>query len=204
MKKWVLGITGGIGSGKSTIVRLFVEKGIEAIDADYAARLVVSKDSPALDQIHEHFGSDILLSDGNLNRSALRNIVFNTPGQRQWLEQLLHPLIHQKIVNFLDNASSPYAILVSPLLIETNQTQLVNRILVIDTPEQLQIERCMARDHCTEQQVKAIMQTQLSRTERLQYAQDVIYNDGSINNLAVEIDQLHQRYLALSQQKSYE
>lgn len=204
MKKWVLGITGGIGSGKSTIVRLFTNKGIGAIDADFAARLVVSKGSPALDQIHDHFGAEILLPDGNLDRAALRKIIFNTPGQRQWLEQLLHPLIRQEIVNFLNNASSPYAILVSPLLIETNQTQLVDHILVIDIPETLQLERSMARDHCTEQQVKAIMQTQLPRNERLQYAQDVIYNDGSVNNLATEVDRLHQHYLTLSQQKHHE
>lgn len=199
MKKWALGITGGIGSGKSTVVRLFMDKGVAVIDADDVARLVVARGRPALDQISEHFGSEILLPDGNLNRSTLRQIVFSTPGQRQWLERLIHPLIRQEIIRFFNDAKSPYAILASPLLIETNQTQLVDHILVVDAPEELQIERSMKRDQNTEQQIKSIMQNQLTRPERLSHANDVIVNDSSIEILTKQVDQLHQHYLTLAQ-----
>lgn len=201
MKNWVLGITGGIGSGKSTVLRLFAEKGIEAIDTDQASRLVVSQGSPALNEISAHFGTTILLSNGELDRAALRQVIFDMPKERQWLEQLLHPLIRQQTVNFLNQATSPYVILVSPLLIETNQTSLINRLLVIDVPEELQIKRSIKRDQSSESQIKAIMQSQLSRSERLNYADDIIINEGSMDYLTKEVDRLHQYYLTLSQQK---
>ncbi|MFD1261498.1 dephospho-CoA kinase [Entomomonas asaccharolytica] len=197
MKSWTLGITGGIGSGKTAVTQLFVDKGIEAIDADQAARWVVSKGKPALTKIEQHFGSEILLADGNLNRALLRQQIFQNPQQRKWLENLLHPIIRQEICQFLENSSSPYNILVSPLLIESKQYELVNRVLVIDTSESIQISRSMQRDNNSEQQIKAIMQTQLSRNERLHYADDIIVNDQDISHLEQQVEQLHQFYLTL-------
>lgn len=197
MSHWILGITGGIGSGKSVVCQLFVKLGIEAIDADQVARWIVAKGKPALEKIINHFGEEVLSPDGSLNRAALRRIIFNSAKQRFWLEQLLHPLIRNEICNFLANAASPYAILVSPLLLETNQHQLTNRILVIDVPEPVQIARSMQRDNVTEQQIKAIMQAQLSRKERLAKADDIIVNDQSIEYLQQQVTSLHQHYLQL-------
>lgn len=197
MSHWILGITGGIGSGKSVVCQLFVKLGIEAIDADQVARWIVAKGKPTLEKIINHFGKEVLSPDGSLNRAALRRIIFNSAKQRFWLEQLLHPLIRNEICNFLANAASPYAILVSPLLLETNQHQLTNRILVIDVPEPVQIARSMQRDNVTEQQIRAIMQAQLSRKERLAKADDIIVNDQSIEYLQQQVTSLHQHYLQL-------
>lgn len=197
MKRWTLGITGGIGSGKTAVAQLFEKRGIDIIDADQAARWVVNKGKPALSKIVEHFGQHILLDDGNLNRVTLRQQIFQNPQQRKWLEQLLHPLIRQEIYQFLANSNSPYNILVSPLLIETKQYELVNRILVIDTTESIQITRGMQRDNNSEQQIRAIMQTQLTRNERLHYADDIIVNDKTMVHLEQQIEQLHQFYLTL-------
>ena len=198
MKKWVLGITGGIGSGKSTVANCFKAKGIDIIDADQAARWVVNIGKPALIKIAEHFGNAILLADGSLNRNALRELIFSDISEKNWLEQLLHPLIRQKIIHFLAKSQSPYAILVSPLLIETRQDQLVNRILVVDTTEVAQVQRSLIRDHVSETQIKAIMSTQLSREQRLSHADDIIHNDQPLRLLAKQIEPLHQYYLSLS------
>lgn len=197
MKRWTLGITGGIGSGKTAVAQLFTNKGIETIDADQAARWVVNKGKPALTKIVEHFGSQVLLEDGNLNRAALRQEIFQNPQQRQWLEHLLHPIIRQEICQFLENTNSPYSILVSPLLIEAKQYELVNRVLVIDTTESIQITRSMQRDSNSEQQIRAIMQTQLTRDKRLHYADDIIVNDQDMHHLEQQVEQLHQFYLTL-------
>lgn len=197
MSNWVVGITGGIGSGKSLVAELFGKLGIAVIDADQAARWVVAKDSPALVTIIEHFGPHLLLADGHLDRRALRQIIFDNTADRLWLEKLLHPLIRKQICDFLQRAQSPYAMLVSPLLLETNQHQLTQRILVIDSPEKLQIERSIQRDNSSEQQIRAIMQTQLSRAERLSRADDVIINDKHIEHLEQQVKLLHQHYLTL-------
>lgn len=197
MKKWVLGITGGIGSGKTAVANLFAQHQIDVIDADHAARLVVEKGKPALQAIAKHFGSHLLLADGNLDRTALRHAIFNNIEQRHWLEQLLHPLIRQEICHFLENAQSPYAILVSPLLLETTQHELTDRILVIDTTEEIQIARSILRDHTSEQQIRAIMDAQLPRAKRLAYADDVITNDQDQQYLVNQVNHLHQHYLTL-------
>lgn len=198
MGKWTLGITGGIGSGKTAVAQLFINRGIAVIDADQAARWVVEKGKPALAKIAEHFGSTILLADGNLDRAALRQAIFQDQRERTWLESLLHPIIRQEIQQFLENTTSPYNILVSPLLIEAKQYKLVNRILVVDTPEATQIARSMQRDNNSAQQIKAIMDSQLSRTERLRYADDIINNDKDIAHLEQQVEQLHQNYLTLA------
>lgn len=204
MAKWTLGITGGIGSGKTAVAQLFIDRGIDVIDADQAARWVVAKGRPALLQIAEHFGADILLADGNLNRAALRQAIFQDQIQRIWLEKLLHPIIRQEIQQFLDSTTSPYNILVSPLLIEAKQYELVNRILVVDTTESLQITRSMQRDNNSIEQIQAIMDTQLARHERLSYADDIIVNDKNIAHLEQQVKQLHQSYLQLSKNDYHE
>ena len=197
MKPWILGLTGGIGSGKSAVAQAFNARGIHTVDADHAARWVVEPGRPALNSIVEHFGQDILQADGALNRAALRQAIFADPAQRRWLEGLLHPLIRQEIIDALARAESPYAILVSPLLIESGQSQLTQRILVVDTPEQLQIERTMARDGSPLEQVNAIMSAQASREERLRHAHDVLKNDRDLDWLEEQVEQLHQTYLTL-------
>lgn len=195
----IIGLTGGIGSGKSEASRRFAERGVAVVDADVVAREVVEPRAPALIQIAAHFGSDILDADGNLNRSKLRAIIFSNPEEKQWLESLLHPIINTEIRHQLAKATSPYSILASPLLLETQQFQLVDRVLVIDTSEQLQLERATHRDKNHEAQIKAIMQTQLSRQERCARATDIINNHGSIDELDAQVEKLHQRYLDLVQ-----
>lgn len=194
---WILGLTGGIGSGKSAAAQCFVELGVHLVDADQAARWVVEPGRPALAQIAEHFGVEVLQADGTLNRAALRDLIFKDPQQRVWLEGLLHPLIREEIRQYLARAESPYAILVSPLLLETTQHQMVQRILVIDVPEALQIERTVLRDKTNDEQVRAILKVQASRDERLSRADDVIVNDRDPAWLKSEVQRLHHFYLTL-------
>ncbi|MDR7091708.1 dephospho-CoA kinase [Cellvibrio fibrivorans] len=195
----IIGLTGGIGSGKSEASKRFIERGILVVDADVVAREVVEPGSPALTQIAAHFGPVILDATGNLQRSKLREIIFSNPSEKQWLESLLHPIINTEIRRQLAGAMSVYAILASPLLLETQQFQLVDRILVIDTSEQHQLERASHRDKSNEAQIKAIMQTQLSRQERCARATDIIQNHGSIDELDAQVEKLHQLYLELAQ-----
>ncbi|WP_447651898.1 dephospho-CoA kinase [Pseudomonas abietaniphila] len=194
---WILGLTGGIGSGKSAAAQCFVDLGIHLVDADNAARWVVEPGRPALAQIAEHFGANVLQADGTLNRAALRELIFKDPQQRVWLEGLLHPLIREEIRQYLARAESPYAILVSPLLLETSQHQMVQRVLVIDVPEAVQIERTVLRDKTNEAQVRAILTAQASREERLSRADDVIVNDRDPAWLKSEVERLHYFYLTL-------
>lgn len=194
---WILGLTGGIGSGKSAAAQCFVDLGVHLVDADQAARWVVEPGRPALAKIAEHFGIGVLQADGTLNRAALRELIFKDPQQRVWLEGLLHPLIREEIRQYLARAESPYAILVSPLLLETTQHQMVQRILVIDVPEALQIERTVLRDKTNEEQVRAILKVQAGREERLSRADDVIVNDRDPAWLKSEVQRLHHFYLTL-------
>ncbi|MFK3794448.1 dephospho-CoA kinase [Pseudomonas piscis] len=194
---WILGLTGGIGSGKSAAAQHFIDLGIHVIDADHAARWVVEPGHPALEQIARHFGEGVLQADGQLDRAALRKLIFEDPQQRRWLEALLHPLIAEEIASHLARAQSPYAILVSPLLVESGQARMTQRILVIDAPQQLQIERTLLRDQVSEQQVQAILQAQASREERLRNADDVLVNDRDRAWLHSEVERLHHFYLTL-------
>ncbi|MDO8332479.1 MAG: dephospho-CoA kinase [Pseudomonas sp.] len=194
---WVLGLTGGIGSGKSAAAQHFIDLGVYAVDADHAARWVVEPGRPALAQIVTHFGAGILQADGQLDRTALRTRIFQHPEERLWLEALLHPLIRQEIISDLAKAESPYAILVSPLLVESGQHLLTQRVLVVDAPEQLQLQRTMQRDHASAEQVQAILKAQASREERLRHADDVLLNDRDINWLQAEVERLHRFYLTL-------
>jgi dephospho-CoA kinase len=196
-KPWVLGLTGGIGSGKSAAAQCFIDLGVHLVDADNAARWVVEPGRPALAEIAEHFGPSVLQADGTLSRSALRELIFKEPQQRVWLEGLLHPLIREEIRQYLARAESAYAILVSPLLLETSQHQMVQRVLVIDVPESVQIERTVLRDKTNEDQVRAILKAQASREERLSRADDVIINDRDPAWLKSEVERLHHFYLTL-------
>lgn len=196
---FVVGLTGGIGSGKSAVSQRFERLGITVVDADIVAREVVQPGEPALKKIAQQFGSDILLADGNLNRSALRKIIFEQPELRDWLEQLLHPLIRESILLQLTQASSPYAILASPLLLETDQYLLVDQIIVVDVDEATQIRRTAVRDNTDTKQVEAIIAAQMPREERLARADSVIDNSGPEELLQPQIDRLHNSLLKLAQ-----
>ena len=198
MKPWILGLTGGIGSGKSAVAEHFANLGVHTVDADQAARWVVEPGRPALLQIAQHFGDGVLLPTGELNRAALRERIFADPAERQWLERLLHPLIRSEIADHLARADSPYAIMVSPLLIESGQYRTVDRVLVVDVPEVLQIARTVARDQASEEQVRAILKVQAAREERLRHADDVLVNDRDLSWLRSEVERLHHFYLQLS------
>ena len=187
---WILGLTGGIGSGKSAAAQHFSDLGVDLVDADHAARWVVEPGRPAL-------GAGVLQPDGQLDRAALRKLIFEVPQERRWLEALLHPLIGEEIRNHLARARSPYAILVSPLLIESGQHSMTQRILVIDVPQSLQIQRTLQRDGISEQQVQAILKAQSSREERLSHADDVLVNDRDLAWLHSEVERLHHFYLTL-------
>ena len=197
MKPWLLGLTGGIGSGKSAVAEQFASLGVHMVDADQAARWVVEPGRPALLQIAQHFGDGVLLPTGELNRAALRERIFADPAERQWLERLLHPLIRSEIADHLARADSPYAIMVSPLLIESGQYRTVDRVLVVDVPEVLQIARTVARDQASEEQVRAILKVQAAREERLRHADDVLVNDRDLSWLRSEVERLHHFYLQL-------
>lgn len=196
-KPWILGLTGGIGSGKSAVAQRFIDLGIHLVDADHAARWVVEPGRPALAKIVERFGPQVLQADGSLDRTALRQLVFQDEAQRRWLEGLLHPLIFQEIAQYLARAESPYAVLVSPLLVESGQHRITQRVLVVDAPEQLQLQRSMARDNSSEEQIRAILKAQTSREERLRHAHDVLTNDKDLTWLKGEVERLHQFYLTL-------
>jgi len=198
MSKLVIGITGGIGSGKTAVSDRFKALGITVVDADVASRVVVEPGRPALAAIAEHFGSAALNDDGTLNRAELRKRVFADPDERRWLERLTHPLINEYLREELTKAESPYAILVSPLLAETGQSRFCQRILVIDVPIDIQVERTMSRDANDESQVRAIIAAQASREERLALADDVIVNDQGLEHIDAEVERLHRMYLELA------
>jgi len=193
-----IGLTGGIGSGKSTVAKYFAEFSITIIDADKIARELVAAGTPTLTKIVKHFGNKVLTDCGTLDHTYLRKLIFSNSKQKQWLENLLHPLIYQEIENQLQQAKSPYCILVIPLLLETHQEKLVDRILVVDTPQQQQIYRTMKKNKMSEKEVKAIIAAQVNREQRLAGADDVIYNNNSLTKLKQQVQQLHQQYLILS------
>jgi dephospho-CoA kinase len=197
--RMIVGVTGGIGSGKTAATDCFAALGITVVDADMVSRDVVKKGKPALAQIAARYGQqNILLADGSLDRKALRGIIFANPDEKAWLESLLHPLIRDDIVTRLALSTTAYTILSSPLLLETDQRSLCDRILVIDAPENLQVSRTTARDSTDEQSVRTIMSTQLGRAERLAAADDVITNDSDLETLQHAVRRLHQTYLSMS------
>lgn len=196
VKTAIVGITGGIGSGKSAATDRFMQLGVDVVDADLMSREVVKPGTPALSAIAQRFRADtVLLPDGSLNRRALRNIVFADADQKRWLEQLLHPLIREEIVQRLQLCKPPYCLLSSPLLLETDQHKLCDRVLLIDAPESVQLSRTQTRDQTSEEAVKAIMASQFSREQRLAAADDIIVNDADLASLYAAVDRQHQLYL---------
>jgi len=195
----IVGLTGGIGSGKSTVVRIFGDLGVHWVDADDVAREVVEPGTTGLAAIAEHFGRDILQADGALDRAALRQRVFENPEERNWLERLLHPVIREELVRQLQSPeapySQPYVLLVSPLLLETDQHELVDRVVVVDVPEHIQIERTMARDDNSRVQVERIMAAQMARDERRSRADAVIDNNRPLQDVERQVCELHNRFL---------
>ena len=196
-KRVVVGLTGGIGSGKSAAAEIFRACGIEVIDADTLAREVVEPGQPALSDIAAHFGSDILTAEGHLDRAAMRKIVFSNPEHKSWLEKLLHPLIAELLQRRLNATKSPYAILESPLLLETEQHKLVDRVLVIDVNPEIQVDRSVRRDGSDEQLIRSIIASQIDRAERIQHADDLVSNEESLEQLRENIEALHSKYLGM-------
>lgn len=193
-----IGLTGGIGSGKTTVAKLFEALGVPVIDADQIARTLVEPGKPALDAIEKAFGPDIIDPRGHLDRAALRDRVFTHRDEKKRLESILHPLVYAEIQNRLNLLNAPYAILSIPLLLETNMQNLVDRILVIDCPIEMQIKRVERRDRLSERAVRTIIDSQASRQQRLSVADDIIDNSGETGELAVQIKKLHNLYLSLS------
>lgn len=195
---FVVGLTGGIGSGKTAASDYLAEKGIVVVDADLASRVVVEPGQPALDEIEARFGSAVIAADGTLDRRALRERVFADPAERKALEAITHPAIGAEIMRQLQAARSPYTVLVSPLLLETSQHKMAQRILLVDVPEALQIARTTSRDTVAAEQVEAIMAAQMPRAEKLARADDVVTNDGDLSHLHAQLDTLHAQYLAMA------
>jgi len=192
----IIGLTGGIGSGKTAVSDTFKSLGIDIVDADVSSRRVVEKGQPALDAIRAHFGDDVLDSGNNLDRAKLREIIFNNSKERAWLEKLLHPKIAENIKDQLENSESPYCVLVSPLLLETEQKSYCSFVLVVDVPEESQIARTAKRDGVSEEQVKNIISAQIDREKRLEQADEIIINDGSMEDLKEKVMVLHAKYLS--------
>ncbi|WP_371971131.1 dephospho-CoA kinase [Acinetobacter sp. AL9] len=198
--RFVLGLTGGIGSGKSAASAWFETQGIVVVDADVVAREVVEKGQPTLKQIQQHFGDWVLLENGELDRRALREHIFKEPSARQALEKITHPAIRESIIQQLNAANSPYVVLVSPLLFETNQHQLTRHTLLIDATEALQIHRASQRDGQTVEQIHKIIQAQMPRAEKQRLADDIVLNDGHLDHLYSKLEVLHQQYLKRAMQ----
>lgn len=196
--KFVLGLTGGIGSGKSAASQWFEAQGITVVDADVVAREVVEIGQPALTQIQQAFGDWVLLEDGSLNRRALREHIFQSPEARKTLESITHPAIRTSIIQQLHAAQSPYAILVSPLLFETNQHELTQHTLLIDATIELQIERASQRDGQNIEQIRNIMAAQMSREQKQAMADDIVLNDGHLDHLYAHLMPLHEKYLKMA------
>ena len=193
-----VGLTGGIGSGKSTAAKFFANLGVTVIDLDQISRELVEPGTPALEQITERFGSVILQKNGGLNRGKLGEIVFSNKEDKEWLEKLLHPKIRERQQALIDSATDPYVLIEIPLLAENQLQKTVDRVLVVDVEEQTQVSRAAKRDNRSQTEIAAILNAQASREDRLQIADDVINNDGDTDELQNQVDHLHERYLQLA------
>lgn len=195
----IVGLTGGIGCGKSAVAEIFTRLGTTVIDTDQIARQLTALGQPALAAIREQFGEEYFLPDGNLVRARLRRLVFSDAAAKKQLEALLHPLIRDEVRRRLVTVQTPYAIVAVPLLLETGAyREMVQRILLVDCGEEQQVERVMARSRFSEEEVRAIMASQISRSERLLLVDDIIDNHGDRTALQQQVEQLHHRYLQLA------
>ena len=193
----IIGLTGGIGSGKSVASDKFASLGITVVDADVASRTVVEPGMPALKEIESHFGPEIIAGDGQLDRTKLREIIASDAEERKWLESVLHPRIGEQITKEISESSSPYTIFVAPLLLETNSDNMCSRVLVVDVAEEVQIQRTIKRDQMLGEQIEKIVAAQMSRKERLEKADDVLENAGTIRELQDKVEELHHKYLEM-------
>jgi dephospho-CoA kinase len=193
-----VGLTGGIGSGKTTVTGLFAARGIAIIDTDHIAHDIVAPGSPLIQQLGQLFGAEVITADGALDRSRMRQIIFNDAMKRKQLEELMHPLIRTRALEQIAGADSAYCIVVVPLLLEKGWQSLVDRILVVDAPQEMQLARTQQRDGLSTDEVHAIISAQISREQRLAAADDIIVNDADMEKLVLQVEQLHQKYLQLA------
>lgn len=196
---YIIGLTGGIGSGKSTVARYFESLGVPVIDADAITRELVEPGQEALDEIIKAFGASIIQANGRLNRPLLRERVFNNPKERKTLEKILHPRARKLAQQHIAKLTTPYCILCVPLLIESGWTDLVQRILVVDTPRELQIQRTIARDGISKEQAESIIDSQIDRETRLAAADDILENSEDMTSLQGKVDDLHRKYMLQAQ-----
>ncbi len=192
---YIVALSGGIASGKSTIANLFAQLGVPIIDADVIARQVVEIGTDAYKVIVKHFSQEILLPNNEIDRSQLRDIIFNNDHERLWLNNLLHPIIQEQTQIQIAQQTAAYVIWVVPLLVENNLHNLADRVLMVDTPEQLQLERLIQRDNIDESLAKKMISSQISSQKRLTYADDIIVNNGDLTSLTAQVNKLHQQYL---------
>ena len=197
---YIVALTGGIGSGKSTVADAFLHLGIAVIDADVIARQVVEPGMPALNAIRAHFGEEVINADGTLNRRHLRECIFSDSSEKVWLNALLHPIIHQETQRQIRSATSAYVLWVVPLLVENQLHKKANRVLVVDVSPETQIQRTMARDKVSRQHAEQILAAQATREARLAVADDVIDNDGAPDAIASDVARLHTQYLKYAAQ----
>lgn len=195
LKPLVIGVTGGIASGKSTVCGFFANLGVPVIDADVIARELVQRGSPALAAIVGEFGPEILAADGTLRRDRLRSMIFEDDERRARLNEILHPRIYEEIRTRIGRLRAPYCVVCIPLLVESGGAAEVQRVLVVDVPEELQLRRLMERDGASEEQARAALAAQASRSERLAAADDVICNDGDLGKLRTKVEHFHRTYL---------
>lgn len=195
---YIVALTGGIGSGKSTVANAFAHFGVPLVDADVIARQVVEPGTPALNAIASRYGETIVQTDGTLNRATLREKIFSEPQKKAWLNSLLHPLIQQETQRQLAKIAQPYVLWIVPLLVENGLQHRANRVLVVDVAPEIQLARTMARDGITRQQAEHILASQVSRQQRLACADDIIDNSGDPLIIAPQVAALHQQYLKLA------
>jgi dephospho-CoA kinase len=198
-KQYAIGLTGGIGSGKTTIANIFASLDVAIIDTDLIAHQLTAPEGAAIAAIRQEFGADFLQADGAMDRAKMRALVFAEPEQKRRLEAIVHPLIRAETVRQAQLALSPYLLIVIPLLVESGSRQhQLRRVLVVDCDEQTQIQRVMQRSQLSRQQVEAIMRNQASRAQRLQAANEVIVNEGDLNKITMLVHELHEKYLLLA------
>ena len=195
----IIGLTGGIGSGKSVASDKFKSLGIVVVDADVASRTVVESGKPALKEIQDHFGSGIITAEGKLDRNKLREIIATDAKERKWLESVLHPKIGEQITKEISESTSVYTLFVAPLLLETNSQEMCSRIIVVDVPKDVQIQRTAKRDKVSSNQVEQMVAAQMKREKRLEKADDVLLNNGTIEDLEKQVEELHKKYIQMAE-----
>ena len=193
----IIGLTGGIGSGKSVASDKFKSLGITVVDADVASRTVVEPGKPALKEIEDHFSSAIITAEGKLDRNKLREIIATDPEERKWLESVLHPKIGEQITKEISESTSVYTLYVAPLLLETNSQERCARVVVVDVPKEVQIRRTAKRDKVSPNQVEQMVAVQMEREKRLKKADDVLLNSGTIEDLEKQVEELHKKYMQM-------